>query len=509
MGKPKPVGKWLKHGTEIIPSDEFIIENFDDGTSVLILPEVYPDDTGEIVFEAHNPLGVAVTVTELSVESKFCSRFIIKIIDNIMLTFLFLVDLLLPFYLLLLSFFYTIILKTAPNTIKTYVPLALKLNITMLFSTLGIVGTKEYRKPEWVTHMEELQAALKGNNNHETLTNQHVGVPQCLTKNEQGNVSSSPNNDRPTVSQTLTPDIEEESCTSYNYNAYLSPLKTHSQDDIFQYDSSGKLDPSMIEYLNLRRHSHCSTREFLSSDSLLKSQEKKSSDSDSEFRQCLLRTYYSQTNKNPDETTNEIDEEPDLSDDQVIKDNFFVLSPIEENSERAETESPENVSVHSSNNSGEKIIAESITIQTTRLLSHSWDNIPTIGGILQENKVQYQTLPKAKLPSTRAYRDYWSSFRFPTEPRELDPAAYHQLHTADSQEELQEFLLLESVCMDGQNNGLASAFTMSDEGPKTFGCDDSCDDRGTVSGIAFFTNYFFLYFCVYVLFICMICCLDH
>lgn len=28
----------------------------------------------------------------------------------------------------------------------------------------GIVGTKEYRKPEWVTHMEEMQAALKGEN---------------------------------------------------------------------------------------------------------------------------------------------------------------------------------------------------------------------------------------------------------------------------------------------------------------------------------------------------------
>lgn len=24
------------------------------------------------------------------------------------------------------------------------------------------MGTKEYKKPEWVTHMEELQAALKG-----------------------------------------------------------------------------------------------------------------------------------------------------------------------------------------------------------------------------------------------------------------------------------------------------------------------------------------------------------
>lgn len=70
VGKPKPVGKWLKHGVEIIPSDEFMIENFEDGTSVLTISEVYPDDTGEIVFEAHNPLGVAVTVAELSVEGK-------------------------------------------------------------------------------------------------------------------------------------------------------------------------------------------------------------------------------------------------------------------------------------------------------------------------------------------------------------------------------------------------------------------------------------------------------
>lgn len=70
IGNPKPVGKWLKHGTEIIPSDEFIMENFDDGTSVLMISEVYPDDTGEIVFEAHNPLGVAITTTELSVEGE-------------------------------------------------------------------------------------------------------------------------------------------------------------------------------------------------------------------------------------------------------------------------------------------------------------------------------------------------------------------------------------------------------------------------------------------------------
>ena len=69
MGKPKPEGKWLKQGTEIIPSRDFLIENFEDGTSILTISEVYPDDTGDIVYEAHNPLGVAVTTTQLLVES--------------------------------------------------------------------------------------------------------------------------------------------------------------------------------------------------------------------------------------------------------------------------------------------------------------------------------------------------------------------------------------------------------------------------------------------------------
>lgn len=69
MGKPKPEGKWYKHGEEIIPSKEFIIENFEDGTSVLTITESYPDDTGEIVYEAENPLGVAITSTQLLIET--------------------------------------------------------------------------------------------------------------------------------------------------------------------------------------------------------------------------------------------------------------------------------------------------------------------------------------------------------------------------------------------------------------------------------------------------------
>lgn len=69
VGKPKPEGKWFKQGKEIIPSNEFIIENLEDGTSILTITESYPDDTGDIVFEAHNPLGVAVTSTQLLIET--------------------------------------------------------------------------------------------------------------------------------------------------------------------------------------------------------------------------------------------------------------------------------------------------------------------------------------------------------------------------------------------------------------------------------------------------------
>jgi Immunoglobulin I-set domain len=81
IGQPKPEGKWLKEGEEIYPSEEFLIENFNDGTSILIINDIYPDDTGTISFEAHNALGVAMTTTELVVEG-------IYKLDTIKLNFL-------------------------------------------------------------------------------------------------------------------------------------------------------------------------------------------------------------------------------------------------------------------------------------------------------------------------------------------------------------------------------------------------------------------------------------
>lgn len=34
---------------------------------------------------------------------------------------------------------------------------------------LEIVGTKDYREPEWVTQMEEMQEALKGESNQKIV----------------------------------------------------------------------------------------------------------------------------------------------------------------------------------------------------------------------------------------------------------------------------------------------------------------------------------------------------
>jgi hypothetical protein len=85
IGQPKPQIKWLKEGEEIIPSEEYLIENFNDGTSILIINDIYPDDTGTITFEAHNPLGVIMTTTELVVEGTQtnCMRQVYNILQQI------------------------------------------------------------------------------------------------------------------------------------------------------------------------------------------------------------------------------------------------------------------------------------------------------------------------------------------------------------------------------------------------------------------------------------------
>lgn len=70
IGMPKPIIRWMKKGAEIKHSQEYQIEELDDGTSILTISETVQNDTGDITFEAHNPLGVTTTVVALSVESE-------------------------------------------------------------------------------------------------------------------------------------------------------------------------------------------------------------------------------------------------------------------------------------------------------------------------------------------------------------------------------------------------------------------------------------------------------
>lgn len=67
-GKPQPTPKWLMANEEIIPSDDFVIENYTDGTSVLTITNVQPDTIEAITFEAVSPVGVAKTTTKIQVE---------------------------------------------------------------------------------------------------------------------------------------------------------------------------------------------------------------------------------------------------------------------------------------------------------------------------------------------------------------------------------------------------------------------------------------------------------
>lgn len=66
-GKPTPAPKWLKANEEIIPSDDYLIENHPDGTSVLTITNVQSDAIDKITFEAISRAGVAKTTTKLQV----------------------------------------------------------------------------------------------------------------------------------------------------------------------------------------------------------------------------------------------------------------------------------------------------------------------------------------------------------------------------------------------------------------------------------------------------------
>lgn len=135
---------------------------------------------------------------------------------------------------------------------------------------------------------------------------------------------------------------------------------------------------------------------------------------------------------------------------------FYLLPPIEEKSEPSTSGSSksENFDVI------KKQISTSLHNISTTFNNHIIDESP-----------RSQTFPRSRASSNESQRSgpqhnfSQANTLYPLEPRELDPESFQQLHTADSQEELQEFLLLESECMTTDGGaGIATAFINSDEG---------------------------------------------
>ena len=172
--------------------------------------------------------------------------------------------------------------------------------------------------------------------------------------------------------------------------------------------------------------------------------------------------------------------QPSLDDDnfsehfsQLVKHppSHFYLSPIEENSEAS-----------TSSSSHGKCSLKYIKSKQDELTNYTQTTHESSFNIDFDAGRKYHTYPKSRIPvprkprNNREFNHLMDPKNYPLEPREIDVEEFQQLHTADSQEELQEFLLLESQCSG--NLGLATNFSTSEisDHPRE-------DERGTMSGI--------------------------
>lgn len=120
----------------------------------------------------------------------------------------------------------------------------------------------------------------------------------------------------------------------------------------------------------------------------------------------------------------------------------FYLSPIQEHSEPSSSD-------------GGSDRARSMSYHELSLTGRNRDGDPA---------GRSQTYPRSHADETVAEYNgrKYATGGHPLGPRELDPEMFFQLHAVDSQEELQEFLLLESECMS-TDGGLHAAFIENPE----------------------------------------------
>jgi hypothetical protein len=447
------------------------------------------------------------------------------------------------------------------------------------------MGTKEYRKPEWVTHMEELQEKLRGNNvmtscmpEHDNSDSDvvsvdsletgsahhqhaHVGPTKKITRVPGGSMTSlgdvSIGDDSVFVSNASSSSDDLNSMTTLTAvkssvhvpataipflldppesspeDCHLSvSLQPSVQITIPKNEGTGNVETSSVatgsdyahliitDYLNSHRLSITAAIEALDTDetaegdsdkdkqaSVVKSAsqdakkiteiQNSSSGSPEHVEQCMSverPILHLHECKEKSEEVLEIiyvPENEDHSKTHPVASSFYLLSPIQENSE-ASTES----SCNGGNNGGGAHKLGGHDDSTMKLLSASCEVISMTDASMTSHTLQtkYQTFPRSKIPvlspmrTNACYSVPEDPTMYPLEPRELDPASFHQLHTADSQEELQEFLLLESQCMTTDGQGLAAAFVVSDD--EHFHSDE--DDHCTVSGISVASSYWVL-----------------
>lgn len=306
------------------------------------------------------------------------------------------------------------------------------------------MGTKEYRKPEWVKQLEEKKKLLKGNHHQDRLATTRVKTNSFNEFFSNKEVTAP--NSRETYEAPLKP-------VSINLSSIISPSMTTVKEDteppkIFHdtlENSSDNINEYTIRELSDLKESLEAVRNSLQRKeaeieiSILS----ESDESDSEFE--FLEAECEVSDEEGKDT---------VDDDSYGKNSFYILSPIQESSEGSSNSTDNQVTDCKNHNIHE---------DGMRLMSSSLHVV----SVVREDEdplSKSQTFPRSKIATRRqpSEKEYNPNL-YPFEPRELDPSFYHQLHAADSQEELQEFLLLETECMETDSKrGLAAAFTSSE-----------------------------------------------
>lgn len=311
--------------------------------------------------------------------------------------------------------------------------------------------------------MEELNEALKGNENKNSrelcmshdqssidLSVDSLDCPKPSTKRGKSRaVHSNRANSFSLENLQTTQSVDANAANNFCLTEGVSTASVNSEPPLKSKNKVGFVKNAMDQYLSSHRHSLSSVMELIGISNLEQSSIEAQLDNVLENQNGNELVYYSDEELKEYQAENN---ERRYSQDATNA-CFFTLSPIEENSEPSTGSS-----TLKDNNFKDSRILQSY--------SSSCDPIPSEPFYLHTSE-KFQTFPRTKCTNKSQINSkdyYYESIMYPLEPRELDPCAFNQLHTVDSQEELQEFLLLESECMSGEQDfGIASAFIESEE----------------------------------------------